>query len=248
MAELATREALQPSLLDRLTDRSRYLERVTIAYREQALTDAGLDVSDLREMFTSLGLVRGEGGEADEDVWDNRLDVRPFRRVMELSPRADVPAVESLIELRRRTLVPSLDESRDERLISQRRLRQMVLRDLGWLLNTPRMGELVDLSLYPEVTRSTLNYGVPDMTGQSLSGADLKSLADGLRQAIIAFEPRLHDVLVTPVERDETGRKNTIAFVIEGELWGQPLPEQLYLHTELDLEDASVTLRESNDR
>ena len=39
----------------------------------------------------------------------------------------------------------------------------------------------------------------------------------------------------------------TLAFEIEGELWGQPLPTRLYLKSEIDLEDGSMTVIESSD-
>jgi type VI secretion system protein ImpF len=38
------------------------------------------------------------------------------------------------------------------------------------------------------------------------------------------------------------GSPNQVAFEIHGELWGQPLPERLYLKTELDLEAGDVKL------
>ncbi len=246
MPELSSRETLQPSLLDRLTDHARFRERVTLEYRMQALDQAGLDVERVRDMLGSLGLVRVEsGGDDRSDVWDNRPEQHSFRSVLELRPAPGAPPLERLVVLRSRQLVPNREESREDRVISSRRLRQMVLRDLAWLLNTGCMAEIIPLDDYPHVGRSVLNYGVPDMTGVSLSGADLSGIADGIRRAIEQFEPRVRHATVTPLERDESGRLNTVTFVIEGELWGQPLPEQLYLHTELDLEDASMVVREA---
>ena len=248
MPELVSRENLQPSLLDRLTDHARFVERITIAYRREALAAAEGSVGQVQVMLESLGLRRVDVLEEDAmQVWDNQPGARDFRSFLELRPRPDMPPLAELIEIQGRQQVPNLDESRDERVISGRRLRQLVLRDLVWLLNTGQMGVVVSLDDYPEVRRSVLNYGVPDPTGMSVSGADLKRLADDIRLAIEAFEPRLRQVVVTPRQLDEAGRRNTVAFVIEGELWGRPLPEQLYLHTELDLEDATVTVREAGD-
>ncbi|GAA0583506.1 type VI secretion system baseplate subunit TssE [Halomonas salifodinae] len=245
MPELVNKEALQPSLLDRLTDRARFLERLGLAYRDEALDEAGLTRDTIRDMLGTLGIERvvDEDGDGIE-CWQNRPEIRPFRRVLELRPRPQAPPLASLVDVRRRRLVPNRDESRDERVISSRRLRQLVLRDLGWLLNTGCITDLVGLEAYPHIERSVLNYGVPEMAGMHLSGADAPLLADRLRAAIERFEPRLRHVLVTAVEPGAEGRLNTLAFLIEGELWGQPLPEQLYLHTELDLSDASVTVRE----
>ncbi|MEX0731308.1 MAG: type VI secretion system baseplate subunit TssE [Aquisalimonadaceae bacterium] len=248
MPELLNRENLQPSLLDRLTDRARFVERLTIAYREDMLAGAGSSVADVRQMLASLGLrpVKADA-EGAEDVWDNHPENRTFRNILALRPGPDTPPLESLLDVRARKLIPNTEESRDERLISSRRLRQLVLRDLAWLLNTGQLTSVTPLDDYPQVRGSVLNYGVPDLTGVSVADADIARLAEGIRLAIDCFEPRVRHITVTPIDGEGSGRNNTVSFVIEGELWGQPLPEQLYLHTELDLEDATVTVRESDD-
>ena len=64
------------------------------------------------------------------------------------------------------------EESREKRVISATRLRDCVTRDISWLLNCVHMGNDVDLELYPEVARSVLNFGVPDLTGMVLAGVD----------------------------------------------------------------------------
>lgn len=249
MPELVSRETLQPSLLDRLTDRSRFVERITLAYHVEALAAAGGSVDQIRDMLASLGLRRVEEvGEADVEVWDNHSKRHGVRSLLELRPRPELPPLAELIEVRGRQWVANVEESREERLISSRRLRQLVLRDLGWLLNTGQIAAAIPLETYPEVRRSVLNYGVPDLAGMSVSGADLQRLAESLRLSIAYFEPRLRHVSVTPLDGDQGGRQNTLAFRIAGELWGQPLPEQLYLHTEFDLDDATVTVREADNR
>ena len=67
-------------------------------------------------------------------------------------------------------------ESRDRRVISLERLRECVLRDLGWLLNTGRLSQVQNLGAYPEVARSVLNYGSIDLSGRHLSSTDLAEL------------------------------------------------------------------------
>src|SRR5260370_12294433 len=52
-------------------------------------------------------------------------------------------------------------ESRDQRVVSLRRLREGVLRDLAWLLNATNMAVLEDLTDYPYVAQSVLNYAMP---------------------------------------------------------------------------------------
>lgn len=134
-------------------------------------------------------------------------------------------------------------ESRERRVISMRVLRQGVQRDLAWLLNASGLGAVQDLSAYPAVASSVVNFGLPDIAGKSASSVDVPKLERMIRDVIIAFEPRIlrESVRVSAVlEGETTGQHNTVAFVIEGDLWAEPYPERLYFRTELDLEAGEV--------
>lgn len=135
-------------------------------------------------------------------------------------------------------------EPRDKRVLSMRGLRRAVLRDLGWLLNTTGLGALQDLDATPLAARSVLNFGLPDLTGRTASSLDHDALARGIRQAIWDFEPRIlrDSVQVRALAHGDAEAPNQVAFEIHGELWGQPLPERLYLKTELDLELGEIRL------
>ncbi len=130
-------------------------------------------------------------------------------------------------------------ESREQRILSFSKLKKSVIRDLNWLLNTGCLETTQDLSAYPHVRQSVLNYGLPDLTGTTISNADQTTLERFLRKAILAFEPRILKNSLK-IRTKTTGEHNTIIFEIEGELWAQPLPEHLYLRTTLDLELGSV--------
>jgi len=133
-------------------------------------------------------------------------------------------------------------ESRDRRVISMRKLRECVLRDLSWLLNTGNLEQVEDLDDFPDVKASVLNFGVRDLSGTTHSSADLGDLERRIRQAILDFEPRIlrKTVKVRAVGAADPVHGNAIAFEIEGELWGQPMPVRLYLKSELDLEDGTI--------
>ncbi len=132
-------------------------------------------------------------------------------------------------------------EPREKRVLSLTRLRQSVNRDLVWLLNTGCLETIQDLSDYPHVRQSVLNFGIPDITGSTISSADRTVLERVLRQAILTFEPRILKNTLK-VRTKAGGEHNTVVFEIEGELWAQPLPEHLYLKTILDLELGSVDI------
>jgi type VI secretion system protein ImpF len=137
-------------------------------------------------------------------------------------------------------------ESRDKRVLSMRRLRESVLRDLGWLLNASRLDTLQDLGDHPFVARSVLNYGIPDIAGLTASGLDIAGLARAVREAILDYEPRIlrHTLKVTARTAPEQMSHNALSFDIEGELWAQPVPLRIYLKTELDLEIGEVKVSE----
>ncbi len=139
-------------------------------------------------------------------------------------------------------------ESREDRVISVHKLRACVLRDLEWLLNCANLSASQDLDGYPQVENSVLNFGMPDMTGQSAISIDASTIEHLLLQAIKNFEPRIlsKTLKVKLVPMAQRRHPNSIAFEIEGELWAQPVPQRLFLQTELDLEVGSVVIADQD--
>ncbi|MGH8502222.1 MAG: type VI secretion system baseplate subunit TssE [Gammaproteobacteria bacterium] len=141
-------------------------------------------------------------------------------------------------------------ESRDKRVLSLQKLREGVLRDMAWLLNSGNLATTEDLSAYPFVAQSVLNYGMPDMAGLTVSGADVSAIERELKQAILTFEPRIlrNTLKVRVVVADDRMDHNTMTFDIEGELWAQPAPLRLYLKTEIDFESGNVEVLDAGGR
>ncbi len=140
------------------------------------------------------------------------------------------------------------NESRDARVLSLQRLRECVLRDLTWLLNTECLEAAVNLDATPEIKNSVLNFGIPAIAGVIASGLELSKLERQVRNAIIAFEPRLlkNKLEVKALFSHEMMSRKTLVFEIDGELWAQPVPLRMFLRTELDLETGKVSIAESN--
>jgi len=137
-------------------------------------------------------------------------------------------------------------ESRDSRVLSLRQLRESVVRDLGWLLNTSAHRSAYDnLDDYPQVQSSVVNFGIPDMTGLTSSSIDQGEIERFVMQAIRDFEPRvMRNTLHIRVKTSEDMDFNALTFEIDGELWSQPIPEPLYLKTSVDLESGQYTVEE----
>jgi type VI secretion system protein ImpF len=141
----------------------------------------------------------------------------------------------------------STTESRERRVFSVQKLREAVIRDLAWLLNTCHLAASEDLDDHPLVASSVINYGIPDLTGKTVSGLELIDVQRALRQAILNFEPRIlaKTLDVRGKKSEDASTTNALSFEIEGELWARPIPERLFLRTELDLETGSVTISEA---
>jgi len=136
-------------------------------------------------------------------------------------------------------------ESKDRRVLSTQQLRDAVLRDLAWLLNTDNLHDL-DLEAHPLVASSVLNFGMRDLTGATASSLDGKQLKARLIQAIKDFEPRIDpkSLSVTVLLSEESYNQNSVSFEIRAQLWAEPVPLDLLLKTEIDLERGDVTVEE----
>ena len=138
-------------------------------------------------------------------------------------------------------------EARDDRLITKNRLRRAVLRDLGWLFNSCRPGRSEELADYEYVQRSVLNYGLPALSGETASTLDLFGIEQNIRQAILDFEPRImaETLEVQALALDSIlDQHNIVSIQIRGNLWAQPMPLELLLRTDVDLETGAVEIKD----
>jgi type VI secretion system protein ImpF len=127
--------------------------------------------------------------------------------------------------------------------LTKQQLRQSVLRDLSWLFNATQNLRRHELERHPELASSVLAYGLPPLAGELASKLDIAMLERTIRDTILRFEPRiLRDTLkVRAVELDSMlDAHNRIEFVISGHLWSQPVPLEILLRTQVDLEAGLV--------
>ena len=138
-------------------------------------------------------------------------------------------------------------EPDEQRVMSKAQLRQAVLRDLSALFNAVQpLGAGADGD--PMLLGSVLNYGLPPLSGQLASRLDVNVLERVIREAIVRFEPRiLPDTLqVRALEATSVlDTHNVIEFEIRGHLWSQPVPLEILLRTQLDLEAGQVEVRDA---
>jgi type VI secretion system protein ImpF len=141
----------------------------------------------------------------------------------------------------------STAEAEERRVMSKAALRQAVIRDLGWLLNATQPLLASEAAQYPAAATSVLNYGLPALAGELASKVDVSQLEKAIRKAIIDFEPRIvaETLSVQAIEAEDVlATHNVIEFEIRGLMWAQPVPLEMLLRTQLDLEAGKVEVRD----
>lgn len=135
-------------------------------------------------------------------------------------------------------------ELRRQRVISKREMREAVLRDLAWLFNTTRLDAAMDPLKFPYARRSVINFGLPPLSGKTASSVELIDLERAIRQSILDYEPRIlpASLQVRAIEADDLEQHNVVGVEISGQLWAQPVPIDLLVRTEIDLETGQVEI------
>ena len=122
----------------------------------------------------------------------------------------------------------NLKETRETRVIDISRLREIVQRDLSWLLNTNSMESMLDdPEDYPNVLNSVLNYGVREVSGEfsTMRRADL--IRASIERAVATFEPRIvPGSAVVELHPEEKGGEMYVSFDIRAAMWAQPVPPE----------------------
>ncbi|MEO8345040.1 MAG: type VI secretion system baseplate subunit TssE [Betaproteobacteria bacterium] len=138
-------------------------------------------------------------------------------------------------------------EATDAVSMTRTRLRRAVLRDIAWILNATNMESDTEFAAFPEARRSVVNFGVQALSGRRVQDIDWQALELAIKDAIIAFEPRvLADTLDVRVATTENSidHHNMLSFEIRGQLWSLPYPMELLLRSHVDLESGQVILME----
>jgi type VI secretion system protein ImpF len=105
-------------------------------------------------------------------------------------------------------------ESRPLRTLTRKQLKAVVMRDLGWLLNTRTSGKP---SRFDSEELTVIDYGMPDFGAYfTANPEDRERLIQRMIRAISAFEPRLQKVriAVEPIKINEKKLKILIEAVI----------------------------------
>jgi type VI secretion system protein ImpF len=221
------REAVQPSLWDRLVDDLPGIVSEVDRLRAALVARVGADKVEA----VLAGGARSIEADADFDP-DTRRDLHQF-----------------LTQTARRAFL-------EERgiVVNSAVLREAVRRDIEALFNVERFEsglQLTDLEQkdletpqdliadFAHVRRSVLNYGVPSFSGRSISDFDFAVLAKELREVIAVFEPRLkRDTIRVKVEQGDLAG---MRIEVDAMLMLSPVPERLRLSTMVNLDNGRAS-------
>lgn len=136
------------------------------------------------------------------------------------------------------------DEASSAWIIDVTRLREIIQRDLHWLLNTTNFGAQLSAESHPHAANSVMNYGISDVSGSVATNVRAAEIRAAIRTAIERFEPRLlPGSLEVSLREEGDARGALVSFDIRAELWAEPVPLDLYLRTQLDVTTGQVTVQ-----
>lgn len=136
-------------------------------------------------------------------------------------------------------------EAPEEYTMSRQQMRDIVQRDLAYLLNTANIENLIDRGSHPEAAASTINFGIPALAGGYLSEGKWAYVENLIRRAIADFEPRLVPgvLQVTPLMKENTSRHyNVLLFEIRGLIRMDPYPMAFTVQSAVDLETSRMSV------
>lgn len=137
------------------------------------------------------------------------------------------------------------NELAEEYTVSPARLREIVQRDLMYLLNSTNLEDDIDFSRYPQVASSVLNYGVPPVAGNYMHEHKWADIEKAIRRAIVRFEPRLEadSLKVQPLKKEQARHEyNVLVFEISGRILTEPYPTSFTVQSTFDLETNRINL------
>ncbi len=132
-----------------------------------------------------------------------------------------------------------------EYAVTRAQMREILQRDLSFLLNTTSIEDLIDRKRYPQAASSTINFGVPPLAGAFMASRDWQEIKQTITRAINDFEPRLiADTLVveplTAIGADK--QYNMLSFQVRGKIHMDPYPLEFMVQSSLDLETSQVNV------
>ncbi len=130
--------------------------------------------------------------------------------------------------------------------VNKEELKKIIQRDISYLFNTINKANDIDEEIYQEAYNSTLNYGIPPLSGQFNTGFSWDRIKEQLLSAIHTFEPRIipDSIEITPNNKGGNLLEyNTLAFSISGQVYSLPYPIDFLIQSMVDLETSYLQIK-----
>jgi type VI secretion system protein ImpF len=120
-----------------------------------------------------------------------------------------------------------------------------VRRDLEDLLNTRLSSHRVPDSC-PEVLRSLIGFGLPDLTSlNAITSQEREDVGRVLADIVERHEPRLRDVRATLLDADGDLKRRSVRFRLDARLRVEPAPEVAF-ETVVELTSGQTSIRRAD--
>lgn len=165
--------------------------------------------------------------------------------------RANTHLLPTLLDRLRDDAPQRETEALGEIAVTRAQMRDILQRDLAFLLNTISIEDQIDRVRYPEAAASTVNFGVPPLAGQYLASRKWADLEVVVRRAICEFEPRLmpDTLAVTPlVKAGAQDSYNVLMFEVSGMIHMDPYPLEFLVQSSIDLETSRMNVAHAHAR
>jgi type VI secretion system protein ImpF len=159
--------------------------------------------------------------------------------------RANAHLLPTLLDRLRDDAPQRLSEAPGEYAVTRAQMRDILQRDLTFLLNTTNIEDQIDRKRYPYAAASTVNFGVPPLAGAFMASRKWSEIEQIVRRAIREFEPRLiqQTLTIAPLTGgDVDSHYNVLAFEVRGMIQTDPYPLQFCVQSSLDLETSQLSV------
>ena len=135
-------------------------------------------------------------------------------------------------------------ERHDAYMPSAASMQRLIQRDLALLLSTCNLGAAIDASRHPHASRSTVNYGLAPLPGTLRASHSPAAIEKLVRDAIVAFEPRLipESLSVRVLPPKGRGAYNVIHLEIKALMHWSPYPLEFLARSLYDLESSHASI------
>ena len=127
--------------------------------------------------------------------------------------------------------------------INEATLRREVLHDLETLMNCVALESSIDLSDFPKVQKSILNYGFPDIARRTIDELEAEGLEAEIEEVVRTYEPRL-DAQSLRVARDKNFNSSElkVRYLVRADLLCEPLNVPMEYVAEVEVTTGKIQM------